>query len=35
VRPVLSILACKIGLLPLLHLEHNFDFTSCHVFFSM
>jgi hypothetical protein len=25
----------KRGLLPPLHLEHNFDFTSCHVFFSM
>jgi hypothetical protein len=35
VRPVLSILACEIGLLPQLHLEHNFDFTSYHVFFSM
>jgi hypothetical protein len=28
-------LACEIGLLPPLHLEHNFDFTSYHVFFSM
>jgi hypothetical protein len=26
---------CEIGLLPPLHLEHNFDFISCHVFFSM
>jgi hypothetical protein len=35
VRHVLSILACEIGLLPPLHLEHNFEFTSCHVLYSM
>ena len=32
-KPILSILACEIGLLPLLHLKYNFNFTSCHVLF--